>query len=675
MKIFNLLDKESISEVIEFCSNTYSAKKKTFVKRAISYDIETSSYYDNDEKRACCYSHCFSFDNDFIIHLRKWKEFEEMIKLLNSFDETKIIIYVHNLSYEFQFIRKWLNITKMFALQSRKVCYFESDNLIFKCSYLLSGKSLSAVGEEVGLSKLKGELDYKLIRTPETKLTEQECKYIYHDVMIIILYIRRKINEYHKINYIPITKTSEVRQYCRKKCMLENYNFQKYQTTMQQTQLTPAELLNSRSAFMGGFTHANSFIVGKKLKKVTSYDINSSYPSVMFTEKYPMRLIKIFDNLSLKKFKKLQDEYCMIFTFEIQNVESKFPFEHILSKSRCVSVGAEDVNGRILTADYVKMTITDVDFDNIFKYYDFDIIAISNVYVYNKQYLPTVFIQSFLELYQKKTELKDVKDREIDYVLNKEKLNSTYGMCVTNILRDDIVYYNDDWQDNIPYEIQEKVDRYNKTKMRFLSYNWGVFITAYARNRLLDSIFDIGEDYVYSDTDSIKFFGNHDKYFEKINNEHIAKLRECQRIHEIKEEYFMPKTVKGKVKTLGIWENEGTYEEFKTLGAKRYAYTKNGHFYITVAGLPKTCNKYIDKKGRFDFFNNEMYIPKAESNKRVMCYIDDEFKSLVTDYQGNKCEIYERSAVHMEETDFTLNLSKQFIKILQGINEGIYENY
>lgn len=84
----------------------------------------------------------------------------------------------------------------------------------------------------------------------------------------------------------------------------------------------------------------------------------------------------------------------------------------------------------------------------------------------------------------------------------KEMLNSEYGMMVTDIMRDEIIY-EEDWESSTP-SIEEAIDKYNKSKSRFLYYPWGVWVTAYARRNLFRTIYKVKEDFIYADTDSIK---------------------------------------------------------------------------------------------------------------------------------------------------------------------------
>src|SRR5699024_4256862 len=196
-------------------------------------------------------------------------------------------------------------------------------------------------------------------------------------------------------------------------------------------------------------------------------------------------------------------DYCVIFDAYFENLQSKFQFESYLSESKCYDVrGGLINNGRIVEAESLKTTITEVDLDIIKGCYSWSGLGVANVYAAPKGYLPKSIVKSVLELYQDKTELKDVEGKEVEYMLSKGMLNSIYGMSVTNIVRDDIEY-TDDWEVH-EANVEEKIQEYNEKITRFLFYPWGVWVTAYARRNLWTGIFAFGVDYIYSDTDSIK---------------------------------------------------------------------------------------------------------------------------------------------------------------------------
>ena len=171
----------------------------------VAFDIETSntSYVNENGLEipvAFMYVWQLSF-NGRVIMGRTWDEFNAVISHIKKrliLDRMhRLVIYVHNLGFEFAFIHKYLNVERVFAISSRSPIIVEcADGLEFRCSYKLSMLSLDSVAKNLtahDIQKLKGNLDYDLIRHSETPLTEQEIAYCVNDVQILIAYIEEEI--------------------------------------------------------------------------------------------------------------------------------------------------------------------------------------------------------------------------------------------------------------------------------------------------------------------------------------------------------------------------------------------------------------------------------------------------------------------------------------------------
>src|SRR5699024_6532629 len=143
--------------------------------------------------------------------------------------------------------------------------------------------------------------------------------------------------------------------------------------------------------------------------------------------------------------------------------------------------------------------------------------------------------------------------------------------------------------------------------------------------------------------------------------------------HRLPFEMTCPKNSKGVIKQLGVWDDEGIYTRFKTLGAKRYMTEKDGKFSITVSGVNKSAAvPYLEKTYGdkiFEVFDESLYIPAEHTGKLTHTYIDEEHSGYLTDYQGNTAYYYEKSAVHLEQADYTLSLNDAYIKYIVGIKD------
>lgn len=658
-------------------------KKIYYYNVPCSYDIETSSFYDDNEKRSIMYIWMIGLGG-YCIMGRTWDNWLYAINKISEYcglcRDVRLIMYVHNLGYEFQFMRKHLEWEHVFSIENRKPVYCLSDiGIEFRCSYILSGYSLQHLSNELqvyDVKKLSGNLDYKLIRHRNTPLTENEISYCVNDVLVVMAYIQETINREGDITQIPLTKTGYVRRYCKRQCIgTSKHRNEKYRDFIHTLNLDADEYKQLRRAFAGGFTHANAEHSNKTLYDVDSWDFTSSYPCVMLAEKFPMSSSQLVSIQSMEELEHNIDLYCCLFDVEFINLESTQLYEQYLSISHCWGLsGYSANNGRLVSANHCYTTLTDVDYKIVKKFYTWDEIRIANFRRYRRGYLPTEFIKSIINLYVDKTTLKDVEGKEIEYMQAKANLNSCYGMAVTDICREDITYIDDEWSTSEP-DIEKAIEKNNRALGRFLFYPWGVWVTAYARFNLFTGIVECAHDYVYSDTDSIKMLNGdrHTEYIERYNNNITRKLRIAMKYHGIDDSMICPKTKDGIEKPLGVWDYEGHYKQFKTLGAKRYLINQNGKYKLTVAGLTKQIAlKYMlfgdmEIRSVFDEFTNGMYIPIGFTGKNTHTYIDSYHSGFVIDYLGDRIEYEELSSIHLESADYSLSLSSEYARYLLGI--------
>ena len=705
MKQYQDFDLEELNDInIDIVSkfDNYSKTVKKYFNVESAFDIETSSVMlENEQKFAFMYEWTFGIkDKNFICYGRTWEEFKDLCRQLQEYflldSEHILVVYVHNLSYEFQFMRKYFNWLDVFAVDERKpVKALCSYGIEFRDSYILSGYSLEKLAENLvshNIKKLVGDLDYNLTRTHITELTENELAYCNNDVEIVLAYINEQIEQYGSITKIPMTNTGRVRNFVKDKCYFTEKNhrksskgkYQRYKELMNELTLTTGEYTMLKRCFMGGFTHASMLYSGKLLHDVASIDFTSSYPYVMLSEKFPMSKPEKVKPTKEQFLKWVNDDNVgLMFVVRFKGLQSKLSFETYLSESKCDVLENSIINnGRVFKADTVQTTITDIDFKILYKCYTWDSIEIANVHKFYMQYLPKPILLAIVELYEKKTTLKDVSGKEVEYLVNKGMLNSVYGMCVTDIVRDNISY-KDDWQlEKYTIEMMnEQIEKYNSSSNRFLYYPWGVWVTAYARKNLWNGILEIGIDYVYSDTDSVKFlnYEKHKEYINRYNLDVERKLKKMCKFRQIEFERLKPKTIKGVEKMIGVWDFEGIYTHFKTLGAKRYLVRskKDEKLHLTVAGLSKQngveymlriCNNDYEKV--FANFNDDLYIPENETGKHTHTYIDSPITSMITDYQNNVVEVSALSGVHLSPCEFTLSISQQYSKFLHDLRNG-----
>lgn len=241
------------------------------------------------------------------------------------------------------------------------------------------------------------------------------------------------------------------------------------------------EYMQLKRSFQGGFTHASQRFSTFTVLDVDSYDFTSSYPYCLLSEEYPMSTGKLVDasKLSQEEFEKYMKLYCCVFDIRLHNLKPKFQYESYIPSYKCFQkVGVIENNGRVFSADYVALTVTNVDMEIINYAYTFDYAEVSNLRVYKKGYLPLEIIQSIIKLYTDKTTLKGVVGKETEYQVSKGLLNSVYGMMVTDIVREEIIFREDEWSTERP-DADKEIEKYNNSRRRFLFYPWGVFCQRY----------------------------------------------------------------------------------------------------------------------------------------------------------------------------------------------------
>lgn len=647
-------------------------------------DIETSSWIENGEKRACLTCWQFGLNGRAYIG-RTWDELRDLLQELKEFldlsEEKRIPIYVHNLGYEFQWMRhqlKKFGIWDIFAGGPREPYRAGIGGFDFRDSYCLTSLSLEKTAEneihDYTIAKTKG-WDYGLIRHSQTPLTASELEYAITDVLVVMALIEeyRGREKGYRIADIPMTRTGYVRRECRAACKKDP----NYRQLMNSLKLTDQEYKDLKSAYQGGFTHANHNYVGMTMENVGSFDFTSSYPAVMVMEEFPAGIAGHTLPKDAAQLKNWLSRYCCLMHVTYYGLKAKLDQDHIISRSKCIRAdNAQLDNGRVVSSDRVEIWITELDYKLINQFYSLDRFEIHEMYRYYKRHLPKPIIDTLLHYYNLKTVYKDVAGHEVEYAIAKAMCNSIYGMMVQDVVRDEIIYTDTDWERS-PGISAEQIDKYNKSRNRFTYYPWGVWITAYARYNLLCGIISAGPAYIYSDTDSVKFrldIGqNFLSYTDKYNDMVEKKMLAAMAHYGYDPDYWRPRdSVKKEQHPLGFWDREPDYKRFKTLGAKRYLgfyekyKGKNNVLVSTVAGAnKKKMAEYLKTfPDPFDAFTADLIVPPDYSGRLISTYIDTPTAGAVTDYLGNTAQYEELSSICLTPSEYTLNMSSEFISYL-----------
>ena len=646
-----------------------------------AFDTETTSVIEVEHKAS--YVYVWSFDiysngAHYTMLERDIKKFPKLLELIqyvvlkkSKQKNVSVLVGVHNLPYDFAFISKILPIKNLFAKSKRQPLMFDTGIFHFVDTLAISGMSLEKTANNyTKTKKMAGDLDYTMVRNTKTQLTRKEERYCFNDVKVVTEYIEYLLLTYGINGFFPTTKTSICRRALKESFSTEYPNKDRANEVKDwiMTDMFPEKMQEYdcliRYLFRGGYTHSNASKTGYVLENMKSKDFESSYPSWIAYEKFPMsKPVKVNPDGYETVIKNGQLQWYGVFVFD--NIASKTQHS-IESKHKCVRVVNSIIdNGRIKQAESVTVMLTNLDWMIYKKFYDWKHVSCETLWFFPYSgKLPKYVINPLFNAYTEKTRLKNAG---LDYKDQKAIVNSFYGMMVTTIPSENITY-TDEWGS----EPMDDDERRNYARTTLLSPYWGIYTTAWARYHLLvDVFYKIGDDAVYGDTDSCKYLNpeKHEETFKRFNRK-MAKRR-----YKFCLENGFDIDLMGH---LGELTDDGTIAKFKTLGAKRYlVLDDHNNLECTVAGLPKRAfNQFLHKNkvsNLKDVFNLFDFGLKIENCKNAHAYVDN-VTDIITDFNGISEEMFSGSACviypidfEMRETDYTEFLAW----LLKNLERGV----
>ena len=657
----------TIFEKIKPCrnprGNPHRSKKKKYLNCITTFDIESSRI--RELEQSVMYIWQFNIDARITVIGRYWHEYFDMLKKIKDvIGNYWLVIYVHNLSYEFQFLKGWYDFQpdEVFRTEPRKILKCEMfDHFEYRCSYFLTNLSLNQFTRQMNVEnrKLSGDMfDYNKVRYPWTELTDYEIQYCINDVQGLAQALKKKLEaDGDTVRTVPLTSTGYVRRDTKKAMSLYNHD------TLA-NMLPDVDLYSMlRQAFRGGNTHANRWYAGDIVENVSSIDIVSSYPAVMLTCEYPMGRFQEKKDCTVRKLKTLLKRHYAVlmrvafFDIDLQDIYCGCPY---LSRDKCRDIiNGEYDNGRVLKADYLETTITDIDFNIIKSMYKWTSLTPIKVMYTKYRPLPAPLKSVVLNYYKVKTELKHLSADDPQYIYymnNKAKLNRCYGMTAQDPVKDTLDFINGEFQyEDLPIETILKASN----KKAFLAYQWGVWVTRHRRARLQAGIDLAGHNFIYADTDSVKYIGD-------LNIEPFNELRRREAF--INDAYAYDN--KGEIHYIGIYENEGYTlpNRFCTMGAKKYVLEDSqGKLHITIAGVNK--KKGAIELGKIENFKEGFIFYDAGGTESL--FNDNIIRSI--NIEGHDLEI--RDNVVIRDSTYTLGLTAEYIRLLTNCTVLKYSEY
>lgn len=680
MIFYNLYNYEILSRIPVF-NKSGRGGNQSYNDCIIMADTETSkkARRDTKENHICAWTISIRCLERNIVTLwgRTPSEMMQCISMIMSSmhgDET--YIYLHNMSYDYQFLRLFLfrafgYPVKQLSTKPHYPIYFKFENgLILRDSLILAQRSLDKWAKDLGVEHQKavGKWEYNKIRNQNEDFTADELEYIEHDTLAgveCLDALRIALNK--SIYSMPWTATGIPREEAREigKKNRAHDRFVRMAPTKEQ-------LIKLMKLFHGGFTHGNRYFIDTVIDWMETFckDFSSSYPFVMLTEKFPCEKFGPYKDCSIDDILKLGKTYAFMFKLimikpDLKSYENPMP---ALQFSKCVScINPILDNGRVICADYVEIYLNEVDLQIIAQQYKSEKHICTEVEFALKAYLDRWFTDYIYSLYEAKTKLKggDI----VQYMLAKAKLNSLYGMCVQRPIRENLIEDFETGEYITEEPPEDAYDKYVNNKNSFLSYAWGVWTTSYAFRNLfmLGHCVDSSPDqngnqgiWVYSDTDSI--------YATRWNPYKVEAYNEVCR-DKLRANGYGPVIHNGREYWLGVAEDDGHYSEFVCQGAKRYACrdAESGKLKITVAGVPKKGAECLEddiNKFKKGFIFSGKITGKLTHN---YIFVDD----IYIDEDGNETG----DSINLESCDYLLdNVYQNWDKILKTeVSHQVYE--
>ena len=633
------------------------ARGAVYADAIAAFDIETSRFPEIEQAAMYVWQFCIDYPDghDVVIMGRTWEQFQHcLLALKQRLKGLKLLCFIHNASYEFQFISgvyKFQN-EEVFILEGRSILYFHMYyNFDFRCSYKLFNMSLSMATGKYAPDYHKKDgvgFDYKEIRYSDTPLTHKQLLYCLYDVWGLCKAVRGIMKLFEDTVYtLPYTATGYVRREIKQAMQPYHHKL---------CDLWPDwdcfELL--RLAFRGGNTHSNRFYSGELLHNINSHDISSSYPAQECTQLYPMTpFTRRVERTESRVRQYIERGAAVLLYCKLTHVELKYRYAPIpyLALAKCVvyPCNAEIDNGRILRCDECEICITDIDLSIIDEMYVYKM-EVLDYYTSWYDYLPFETREINKKYYRLKTELKGVAGQELYYMKAKNQLNAIYGDFVMNPCRLKILYAAGLFETDKAKTPAEILEQNGKRPHRV--YQWGVWCTAHARRMLQDGINVAGVDrVVYVDTDSVKYFGDADFTEYNTKRQSIAEKEGCFADDKHGNRHYM-----------GVYEFDGHYTDFITQGAKKYAYsTDTASPFITVAGVPKQPGavELLYKGGLPAFKPGFVW---ADTGKLESVYNDVAPGRMVID--GHKVNFVKN--IVLRETTYKLDITSDYCDILNS---------
>lgn len=476
-------------------------------------------------KRATYYFHNLKFDGDFIIN--------ELFRLGFKWTNRRKLQ-----SKEFTTL---ISDTGQFYSMKIKFSGKNGDQVTILDSLKIIPMSVADTAKAFGLPNKKGEIDYEKERPRGYKLDDNEIDYLRNDVEIMSKAIKVLFDE----GLCQMTQGSNA---------LEDYKEiigkRRFYNLFPVLDLVVDS--DIRRSYKGGFTYCRPEIEGVDIGHGMVFDVNSLYPSVMRDKLLPFGLPKRF----IGKYK-LDDEYPLY----VQSFTCEFKIKECYLPTIQIKGGRYNETEYLTESDGVtELTLTNVDLKLMLDHYDVKMHSWIGGYMFKGQH---GMFKDYIDKWGSRKVQAGKTGNKGQKTMAKLMLNALYGKFALN----------PKVQSKFPVESEDGVKyQLGEEELRDSIYvPMGSFITSYAREITIRAAQELGDRFLYADTDSLHVTG-----FEDIN-------------------------IKIDSEELGLWKEEYRFFRARYLRAKTYLedtiYSKNNKIkmkrVVCCAGMPHKIHKYV----------------------------------------------------------------------------------
>ncbi|HSW75492.1 MAG TPA: DNA polymerase [Candidatus Saccharimonadales bacterium] len=500
----------------------------------------------------------------------------------NNFDEfmqwvqsTYADLYFHNLKFDGSFIINWLMkngyeyskepkpktfksvISKMGTWYMIDICYgYKGKKKLHTVIYDSLKKlpfPVKKIAQDFKMTILKGDIDYHAERPIGHVITPEEHMYIKHDIEIVANALHIQFSQ----GLEKMTNGSDSLSGFKDTISKRQFEalFPVFSHKMDE---------NIRKAYRGGFTWLNERFANEIIGEGMIFDVNSLYPSQMYSRDLPFGVPKEFSGEYVT-----DDKYPLW----IQHISCEFE----LKVGYIPTIQIKKSHGRFKDNEYLKSSngeivdiyVSNVDWEIIKEHYIVKNVEFCNGFKFQK--IRGIF-KEFIDYW---THIKVTSTGAIK-LLAKLMLNSLYGKFATNPeVTGKVPYLKDDGANGFRIPKDEEGNHIKEYKDPIYT-PMGIFITSWARYTTITTAQKCFDRIIYCDTDSIHLTGTE-----------------------------IPEVIKDIIddNKLGYWAHESTFKRGKYIRQKTYInelYDKDDktktHLSVKCAGMPENIKGVIKNR-------------------------------------------------------------------------------